>query len=333
MNAPPILERWYRVDRLSGLRRFAVAITVLNVAGYLFLGFEASYAQPFVGVLTAYAVELALEFIDARANRRPLRFAGGVRAFVDFLLPAHISGVAVSMLLYSNQSLAPIAFAAAVAIASKSFLRARVNGHDRHIFNPSNFGIACTLLCFHWVGIAPPYMFTENLETTGDVVFPCVIIVLGTFLNARFTKRLPLIAAWVSVFALQGVVRHLTLDQPLVSTFMPMSGIAFLLFTFYMVTDPPTTPSTVRGQILFGASVALAYGALMVMHVVFGLFFALALTSTARAAWLWLAVGQSARTAEHETLSTQAELVSAPRAHAARHPDPAFAAKQTVHRT
>ena len=53
-----------------------------------------------------------------------------------------------------------------------------------------------------------------------------------------------------------------------------MTGVAFLLFTFYMVTDPATTPSTPRGQIAFGAAVAAAYGLLMAFHVVFGLFFA-----------------------------------------------------------
>ena len=39
--------------------------------------------------------------------------------------------------------------------------------------------------------------------------------------------------------------------------------MAFLLFTFYMVTDPGTTPVEPRGQIAFGAVVAAAYGVLM----------------------------------------------------------------------
>jgi hypothetical protein len=32
-----------RVDRLGGLRRFAVAITVLNILGHAFFGFEQSW--------------------------------------------------------------------------------------------------------------------------------------------------------------------------------------------------------------------------------------------------------------------------------------------------
>jgi enediyne biosynthesis protein E5 len=61
-----------------------------------------------------------------------------------------------------------------------------------------------------------------------------------------------------------------------------MTGVAFLLYTFYMVTDPATSPSSPRGQIVFGAAVACAYAALMLAHVVFGLFFALTIVCALR---------------------------------------------------
>lgn len=282
-----LVDRWYANDRIGGLRRFAGAITFLNVIGHLWLGFEQAWIAPFVGVGAAYATELVLELVDAWSNGRPVRFlprrlGGKGENPVDFLLSAHISGLAVSMLLYANERLLPIAFAACVAIASKAIFRVKVGERSRHWLNPSNFGIAVTLLCFPWVGIAPPYMFTKNLGPVGDVLLPCVIIVLGTVLNARYTRRLILIAAWVLGFALQGVVRSVWLDQPVVSTWMPMGGMAYLLFTFYMVTDPATTPSSVRGQVAFGLGTAAVYGALMAAHVVFGLFFALVIVCIVR---------------------------------------------------
>jgi len=284
MNAPMARpgDRWYRQDRLGGLRRFAAAITILNVLGHTVLGFEPSWLHPIVGIASAYATEIALEFIEARVHVRKLRFAGGGENLVDFLLSAHISGLAVSMLLYANQRLAPVAFGAAVAIASKAVIRIRVNGSSRHVFNPSNFGIAVTLLLFPSVGIAPPYMFTENLGTVGDWALPALIVTLGTLLNTRFTRRLPLIAAWLSGFALQALVRYLVFDARLQAALLPMTGVAFLLFTFYMVTDPATTPGRPLAQVAFGLSVALAYGLLMSLHVVFGLFFALALVTAGR---------------------------------------------------
>ena len=53
-------------------------------------------------------------------------------------------------------------------------------------------------------------MFTENLSGIGDWVLPGLIVASGSFLNARLTKRIPLILAWLGGFALQGVVRWST---------------------------------------------------------------------------------------------------------------------------
>lgn len=78
--------------RLTALLRFAAAITVLNILGHAVLGFEEAVLIPIVALMTAYALELGLEF--SSVGRRPFRFNGGLRRFVDFLLPAHITGLA-----------------------------------------------------------------------------------------------------------------------------------------------------------------------------------------------------------------------------------------------
>jgi enediyne biosynthesis protein E5 len=271
-----------RTGRLQALRRFAVAITVLNVLGHTVLGFEQSWAQPLVALATAYAMEVLIEAMNARAQRRRPGFVGGVGRVVDFLLPSHITGLAVAMLLYANDRLAPIAFAATVAIGSKVLVRVPVAGVSRHCLNPSNTGIAATLLLFPWVGIAPPYMFTENLTGPGDWLLPTIIVLSGTYLNTRFTRKMPLILGWLGGFVLQAVLRSRVAGTPPIAALLPMTGMAFLLFTFYMVTDPGTTPSAPGRQFAFGVSVAVAYAVLMLAHVVFGLFFALLATCLLR---------------------------------------------------
>ncbi len=76
---------------------------------------------------------------------------------------------------------------------------------------------------------------------------------------------------------------------------MPMTGLAFVLFTFYMVTDPGTTPVKTAAQVVFGCSVALTYGVLMTLHVVFGLFFSLAIVTGVRGlSMYWSAIRLSA---------------------------------------
>jgi Na+-translocating ferredoxin:NAD+ oxidoreductase RnfD subunit len=293
-----------RSDRLGGLRRFAIAITVLNILGHAFFGFEQSFAQPVVALLAAYSVELLLELIDARCKKRPLRFlGGGPRKFVEFLLSAHITGLACAMLLYANESFGPVVFAAVVAICSKAVLRGPFGGGTRHFFNPSNFGITVTLLVFSWVSVAPPYQFTENMTGFGDWILPAVIVCTGTFLNARFTKRLPLIAAWLGGFVAQAGLRSLFLDTPFEAGLIPMTGVAFILYTFYMVTDPATTPAGRRDQIGFGLSVAAVYGVLMVAHVVFGLFFALTIVCACRGLCMY-AMQWITKSTKPATLST-----------------------------
>jgi len=285
MSAHEVINR---ADRLGGLRRFAVAITVLNILGHAFFGFEQSWAQPVVALISAYSAELLLEFVDARCRRRPLRFmGGGARKFVEFLLSAHITGLACAMLLYANERLGPVVFASVVAICSKCLLRVPVANGTRHFLNPSNFGITVTLLVFAWVSVAPPYQFTENMTGAGDWILPAVIVCTGTFLNARFTHRLPLIAAWLGGFVAQAFLRSLFFDTPFGAALIPMTGVAFVLYTFYMVTDPATTPEGRREQFAFGLSVAAVYGLLMVAHVVFGLFFALTIVCVFRGAWIY----------------------------------------------
>jgi hypothetical protein len=280
---------WNQKIRLAGLHRFALAITVLNVLGHTFLGFETSWAHPLAALATGYSVELLLEWVDARANGRTPRYLGGGRAgFVNFLLSAHISSLAVSMLLYPNQRLWPVMLATAIAIGSKVVFRIQVNGRTRHVMNPSNLGIATVLVLFPWVGIAPPYQFTENVAGFWDWGIPLIIICSGTFINFRYTSRLPLLSSWLIGFVLQALLRHWLFGNALLPSLGPMAGMAFLLFSFYMVTDPPTTPSTPRGQVYFGLAVASVYGALMALHVVFGLFFALVIVCGVRGAALTL---------------------------------------------
>lgn len=275
-------DEWMQARRIGGLRRFTIAITVLNFLGHTVLGFEQSWAQPLVSLATTYTCELFCEWLDGRAEGRRLRFGGGLSNLIDFLLPAHITGLAVAMLLYSSDHLGPTVLASALAIASKNTLRLTAGGRARHVFNPSNFGIAVTLLLFPWVGIAPPYHFTENLRGPGYWILPAVIVVSGSLLNFRFTGRMPLIAAWWGGFITQAVLRSLLLGAPLMSALNPLTGVSFLLFSFYMVTDPATTPFEKKSQVLFGMSVAAVYGLLVYVHVVFGLFFALAIVSGLR---------------------------------------------------
>ncbi|MFJ9521749.1 enediyne biosynthesis protein [Kitasatospora sp. NPDC101801] len=277
--------------RYLALRNFAISISIFNAFGYTLLGFEQPWLWPFVAVGTAYATELAFEVLSAWAQKRGARFRGnGMRGLYEFLLPSHITALAVNMLLYANDQILPVIFGTVVGVAGKHALQAPVAGRMRHFMNPSNFGITMSLVCFgSWVSIAPPYEFTENANTFFRVAIPLIIVTSGTVINAMLTKKVALIVGWLGGFVIQALLRHWIWDVAIFSALGPMSGVAFVLFTNYMISDPGTTPSKAKNQFMFGSWVAMTYGVLMLFNVVYTLFFAVTVVCGVRGAGWWVA--------------------------------------------
>ena len=292
-TADPITTlRFY--PKHSALRRyfalwyFTTLLIVWNILGHLFLGFEQSHIQPIVGVATAIFLQLLLEWIDARANDRKPRFLGSWADFLNSLPPAIIPGLALTMLLYPNERLMPVLFGVAVAICSKVIFRAPVgDGKTQHIFNPSNLGIVATLLLFPSVGVAPPYHFTENLTGMWHWALPGFVLATGLVVHGLFTGRLTLVVTWLVAFMLQGAVRSWYFGTSWIVPLTPMTSAAFMVFTLYMIPDPATTPIKRTQQVLFGIAIAAAYGMLLVTHVVYCLFIALAIVCALRGVGLY----------------------------------------------
>lgn len=277
--------------RYLALRNFAISITAFNAFGYTLLGFEQPWLWPVFALITAYTTEIVFELISAWAQQRRPRFLdSGPRGVYEFLLPSHITALAVNMLLYANNQWWPVCFGVVLAVAQKHVLQAPIAGRMRHFMNPSNLGIAATLLVFgSWVSISPPYMFTEWANTYFKMMIPLIILTAGTVINAMLTKRTPLIVGWAGAFMIQAFVRHWLWGVQLNTALSVMTGVAFVLFTNYMITDPGTTPSKPMAQFMFGSSVAIVYAALMEFNIVYTLFFATAIVCGGRGLGWWVA--------------------------------------------
>lgn len=283
-----------RIDRSDPrylpLRNFAISMTIFNILGYSVLGFEQPWTWPIFAVLTGYTVEIVVELVAAWANKREPAFTGhGMWGLYTFLLPAHITSLAVNMLLYANDRWWPIAFGIVVAVGQKAILKMPLKGRFRHFMNPSNFGITVTLVLFgSWVSIAPPYEFTENVPDLFRIMIPMIIITAGTIINAQLTKKVPLIVGWVGAFIIQGLLRWWIWDVAVWSALAVVTGVAFVLFTNYMITDPGTSPASGRNQFMFGGSVGMVYGVLMVFNIVYTLFFAVTIVCLVRGMYHWV---------------------------------------------
>jgi enediyne biosynthesis protein E5 len=289
--APPPAEPAKKAPdvRYLALRNFAMSLSVFNILGYAVLGFEQPWIWPFLALATGYTTEMVLETVAAWAEKRTPRYRGqGMRGLMVFLLPAHITSLAVNMLFYANDRWWPVMFGVVVGVGQKHILKAPVYGRMRHYMNPSNLGITVSLLAFgSWASIAPPYQFTEYANTEFRVLIPLVIVTAGTVINAMLTRKVMLITGWLGTFVIQALLRHWIWDAPLFTALGVMSGVAFVLFTNYMITDPGTSPVKGRNQFMFGGAVALVYGVLMAFNVVYTLFFATTLVCGLRGLGWW----------------------------------------------
>jgi enediyne biosynthesis protein E5 len=160
---------------------------------------------------------------------------------------AAISGLSLALLLRSNSILWPLA-AAMMAVASKFVIRWR----GKHIFNPTNFAIVALMMVTPQVWVSPGQW--------GNVAFFGFLITClgGLVVNraARSDVTYAFIAAWSAVV----IGRSLWVGEPMTIPIHRLENGALLLFTFFMISDPKTTPDSRWGRILFAAIVALGAG-------------------------------------------------------------------------
>ena len=67
---------------------------------------------------------------------------------------------------------------------------------------------------------------------------------------------------YVAGFVALAALRHWIVGGPLLAEIAPITGPMYQLFIFFMITDPKTTVSTVRGRIIVAAAVAVVEAAI-----------------------------------------------------------------------
>ena len=101
---------------------------------------------------TTYVLEALFECTEAKRSKRPIAFLNNFPGGLSFFFPAHITGLTIAILLYSGSRVMPFVFAPSVAICSKTVVRVQIQAKSRHFLNPSNTGIALTLVLFFIMG-------------------------------------------------------------------------------------------------------------------------------------------------------------------------------------
>ena len=153
-----------------------------------------------------------------------------------------ITGFSLALLIRGDGLWVPV-LAAALAIGSKFVFRIR----GKHIWNPAAFGIFVLLQTGHaWVS---PGQWGSSTFIVALIVFAGILVLSRA---ARLDTALAFLGAHLGLLLL----RAAWLGDPLPIPLHQVQNGALLLFAFFMITDPRTTPNHRWARIGFAVAVA-----------------------------------------------------------------------------
>ena len=211
--------RYYQVVVLSSLLCFGVFVLDFGI-----------YWQ------NALAIILTAQFAQFAGMR-----AVGLKHFDP--LSALITSLSLTLLLRTDE-IALAALAAIIAIGSKFLIRAG----GKHIFNPANVALVTLMLASDsaWVSSGQ-----WGSATIGAFALACLGFLVLTRAKRAETTLAFLIGYGVLIFG-----RAVWLGDPLSIPLHQLQNGALLIFAFFMISDPKTSPNSAMGRVLYGGLVA-----------------------------------------------------------------------------
>jgi enediyne biosynthesis protein E5 len=221
--AHPILRdaRHYQIAVLS-------ALVIYN------LGWVDSGAHPFNSAC-AIGGALAAQVIGSRLCGLQM---------IDLRSPL-ITGLSLSLLLRSDEAWVHL-LAGVIGIGSKFALR--IDG--KHIWNPAGFAIVVLLFAASGhVWISP--------GSWGSTVWFATLLAFLAILVLGAARRSDIAIFFLGSHAALLLARAVWLGDPLAIPLHQLQSGSLLIFTFFMISDPRTSPNSRLGRFIFAASVAL----------------------------------------------------------------------------
>ncbi len=253
-TAYPILLPKIRDPRL----RLALVITSLQVLGQTAFAFQLSIAQILVALLTCAVLEFAIAFRS--------------RGVIMWPASALLTGNGVAFVLrvpgtehgdwWSMNGWWIFAGTAAVALLSKHVIRFR--GH--HFLNPSNFGLVACFVLLGSTRADPLALWWGPMSLW--MALALGIIVVGVFTILLRLQLLEIaVTFWITFAAGIGVIAVAGHEMTARWHLGPITGFDFwralvfspevLIFLFFMITDPKTSPADRRSRRVYAVAIAL----------------------------------------------------------------------------
>lgn len=161
------------------------------------------------------------------------------------LKSAFITSLSLSLLMKTNMPVVA-ALSAALAIGSKYLIRYK----GKHVFNPANFGIMVSMLLTGEVWLSTGqwgsgYYLILLVGVAGLVVLNRV---------GRIDTGLTFLLVYATlIFVKQVIYQGWELDV----FFHSLSSGTLLLFSFFMITDPVSTPNAPKARVAWAAAIAI----------------------------------------------------------------------------
>jgi len=249
----------HRPPKLSDPRlHLAAVITTLQVLGQVEFHFRVSIAQILLSVATCALLEVVITFGRQRVLMWPASamLTGNGVAFILRVPGTHHGD------WWSLKGWWIFIGAASISLVSKYVIKWR----GSHIFNPSNFGL---VLCFVVLGrnrAEPLDFWWGGMSPWLGLAF-AVIVAGGLLILSRLRLLWIAVGFWLSFAAGIGVLAvagHAMTARwhlgPIVDAnfwWVLLSSPEVLVFLFFMLTDPKTSPKSQRGRIVYAVSVGL----------------------------------------------------------------------------
>lgn len=204
-------------------------LSIFLIFGCLFLGWSVEISTFIAGLLSCVATQ---QFWSYRLNLPKGTWKSAI-----------ITALGLCLLLKVNHW-EWMALAGVFAISSKFLIRIK----RKHIFNPSNFGMLAIL--FLGQGWISPGQWGNGLLITTFFTLCAAIILFGV---NRWDVALTFLTV---LFILVSIRTVFYLGWPWDAVFHKFQSGTVLIFAFFMITDPKTSPNSRKGRIIWGAAIA-----------------------------------------------------------------------------
>ena len=244
---PVIFPKW-------GDPRLKLTATIWTITflGLTVLSFQVSIPQISVTVLLCGAIEIGYLYRKERVLAWP---ASALQTGISCAFIFRVAGTEHAE-WWSIEGLQYFMFLAVISLVPKYVLR----HNGRHIFNPSNVGLAWALLL-----IGPHHVFSEHLwwaPLGTPILVAFAVIFGGAYWLLRQVKLIKMACTFlvtvfslIALFALLGRTYWAAWHEGLVGGSFYWLTIALspemLIFAFFMITDPQTAPKSKLGRQIY----------------------------------------------------------------------------------